>query len=161
MRSIFSRLQTRFGPRISSSQRRSHVQTKIAGLQGRFAQMDAPFASRAVEADATRPRVIVIGAGFAGLMAAYSLRGHCEVTVFEARDRVGGRVWSKATSSGIIEAGGELIGYDHPLWLQLAATFDLGFSVLSTETAYDALHLELPLYLDGSRLSEPARARWN
>ena len=40
-------------------------------------------------------RVIVVGAGFAGLAAADELhRAGVEVTVLEARDRVGGRVWS-------------------------------------------------------------------
>lgn len=39
------------------------------------------------------PRVLVIGAGVAGLSAARRLRAHgVDVTVFEARDRVGGRV---------------------------------------------------------------------
>lgn len=40
-------------------------------------------------------RAVVIGAGFAGLAAADALRaGGAEVSVFEARDRVGGRIWS-------------------------------------------------------------------
>ena len=41
-------------------------------------------------------RTVVIGAGFAGLAAASALaeRGH-DVLVLEARDRVGGRVWSE------------------------------------------------------------------
>jgi len=39
--------------------------------------------------------VVVIGAGFAGLRAAHLLtRAGVEVTVLEARDRVGGRVWT-------------------------------------------------------------------
>jgi cation diffusion facilitator CzcD-associated flavoprotein CzcO len=43
----------------------------------------------------SRGPVAVIGAGLAGLTAAYRLqqRGF-DVTVFEARDRVGGRVWT-------------------------------------------------------------------
>jgi len=46
-------------------------------------------------------RVVVAGAGFAGLMAAYRVAqaGH-EVVVLEARDRVGGRVWSQELVPG-------------------------------------------------------------
>jgi monoamine oxidase len=46
-------------------------------------------------------RVVVAGAGFAGLMAAYRVAqaGH-EVVVLEARDRVGGRVWSEELVPG-------------------------------------------------------------
>ncbi|HVJ21230.1 MAG TPA: FAD-dependent oxidoreductase [Polyangiaceae bacterium] len=41
-------------------------------------------------------RVIVIGAGVAGLAAASSLRDHgVDVVVLEARDRIGGRVWTE------------------------------------------------------------------
>lgn len=64
-------------------------------------------------------RVVVVGAGFAGLMAATELvaRGH-EVVVLEARDRVGGRVWSQRLVDGdprtVIERGAEFVlaGYD-------------------------------------------------
>ncbi len=64
-------------------------------------------------------RVVVVGAGFAGLMAAWRLQesGH-EVVVLEARDRVGGRVWSYEIEAGNpqtrIERGAEFIlsGYD-------------------------------------------------
>lgn len=37
-----------------------------------------------------RPRVAVIGAGISGLGAAYYLNPHCDVTVFEAAERIGG-----------------------------------------------------------------------
>ena len=61
-------------------------------------------------------RAGVIGAGFAGLAAADALRaGGAELTVLEARDRVGGRVWSVPFSEGaVIERGAEFIlpGYD-------------------------------------------------
>ncbi|MCZ3385844.1 MAG: FAD-dependent oxidoreductase [Actinomycetia bacterium] len=64
-------------------------------------------------------RVVVVGAGFAGLMAAWRVRqaGH-EVVVLEARERVGGRVWSEELVAGdprtLIERGAEFVldGYD-------------------------------------------------
>jgi monoamine oxidase len=72
-------------------------------------------------------RVVIIGAGFAGLAAADALRaGGAEVTVFEARDRVGGRVWSMPFGDGaVIERGAEFIlpGYD--TMGQLAARFGI------------------------------------
>lgn len=65
-------------------------------------------------------RVAVVGAGFAGLAAAIDLvdRG-VDVQVLEARDRVGGRVWSQPLdgpggSGPLIERGAEFVlaGYD-------------------------------------------------
>jgi 4-methylaminobutanoate oxidase (methylamine-forming) len=56
-------------------------------------------------------RVVVVGAGLAGLAAARTLtdRG-CDVTVLEARQRVGGRVWSVTLENGeIAELGAEWI----------------------------------------------------
>ena len=58
-------------------------------------------------------KVLVAGAGLAGLHAAWrlALSGH-DVTVFEAKDRVGGRTWSAELGNGaVVEAGGEFI---HP-----------------------------------------------
>jgi monoamine oxidase len=55
-------------------------------------------------------RTIVIGAGLAGLAAAKELRdGGAEVEVFEARDRVGGRIWSIPFAGAVAEAGAEFI----------------------------------------------------
>ena len=65
-------------------------------------------------------RVAVIGAGFAGLAAAVDLLdAGVDVVVLEARDRVGGRVWSepldgRGGSGPVIERGAEFVlaGYD-------------------------------------------------
>ena len=55
-------------------------------------------------------RAIVVGAGFAGLAAADALhRAGVEVEVFEARDRVGGRVWSVPLCGAVVERGAEFI----------------------------------------------------
>jgi monoamine oxidase len=55
-------------------------------------------------------RVIVVGAGFAGLAAASELvRSGAEVEILEARDRVGGRVWSVPFAGAVVERGAEFI----------------------------------------------------
>lgn len=64
--------------------------------------------------------IAVIGAGLAGLSAAFRLsEAGCEVTVLEARDRVGGRVWSdhlwdsRGEQSYVIERGAEFTLHDY------------------------------------------------
>lgn len=55
---------------------------------------------------------IVIGAGFSGLQAAYSAKqAGLSVAVVEARDRVGGKIWSAplASGRGFAELGGAWI----------------------------------------------------
>ena len=37
-------------------------------------------------------KVVIVGAGISGLSCAVSLSDHCDVTILEARDRVGGRI---------------------------------------------------------------------
>jgi monoamine oxidase len=61
-------------------------------------------------------RCVVIGAGFAGLAAAYKLKSAgWNVTVLEARDRIGGRVFSHrfAGTDLICELGAEWVGESH------------------------------------------------
>jgi len=69
----------------------------------------------------------VIGAGFAGLAAADALRaGGAEVTVVEARDRVGGRVWSVPFGEGAtVERGAEFILPGYETMNALAARFGI------------------------------------
>jgi len=71
--------------------------------------------------------VVVVGAGLAGLAAARDLvdRG-VEVTVVEARERVGGRVWSATLANrAVVELGAEWISEDDEAVLELARRFDL------------------------------------
>jgi monoamine oxidase len=81
-------------------------------------------------------RVCVIGAGFSGLAAAESLlrAGH-EVVALEARDRVGGRVWSQTLPNGaVFERGAEFVEHYHS---EVAATVDrLGLRLAPMGMAY-------------------------
>src|SRR5213596_2163933 len=60
---------------------------------------------------------VVIGAGLSGLAAAYALKqAHWNVTVLEARERLGGRVLSfsfKENPELVCELGGEWVGESH------------------------------------------------
>src|SRR5215469_14004481 len=90
-----------------------------------------------VEAD-----VCVVGAGLAGLTAARRLsQAGQSVVVLEARDRVGGRVWTQTSSGGVpVDMGGCFIGPNHDQLHALAKetgvttfkTFVKGDNVLAT-----------------------------
>ena len=86
--------------------------------------------------------VCVIGAGYAGLTAARRLiQGGREVVVLEARDRVGGRVWTTSSEGGVpMDLGGTFVGpmqdRIHALAKEMGAelhrTYVAGDSVLAT-----------------------------
>lgn len=72
--------------------------------------------------------VTIIGAGMAGVAAAYELhKAGWQVTVLEARGRVGGRVYSvREFSNGLAaEGGGEFIDAHHSRMIALAKEFNL------------------------------------
>ncbi len=97
----------------------------------------------------------VIGAGLAGLSAAYELRKRgYSVTILEASDRPGGRTWTKhhVVKHHPMDGGAELIGSNHPLWLSYADVFRLGFS--------DVLEYKRsPIVLGKTRLTSHAGKR--
>jgi len=78
------------------------------------------MAPERIEAD-----VCVVGAGYAGLSAALVLhRAGKSVVVLEARDRVGGRVWTEHLSDGTpVDRGGAWLGPRHDAAFELARDF--------------------------------------
>ena len=81
--------------------------------------------------------ILIVGAGLAGLTAAYRLhQGGRAVMVHEASDRIGGRVRtvSDFSSGRTIEAGGEFVNSDHHALRNLAD--ELGLAEQDTFAAY-------------------------
>lgn len=72
-------------------------------------------------------QTIVVGAGLAGLSAAYELlRAGCDVRVFEARERLGGRVHTVQLAAGQYgDLGAEFVDDNHTAAIAYAAEFDL------------------------------------
>jgi monoamine oxidase len=90
--------------------------------------------------DTNNRTVTIIGAGLAGLSAAYALqRAGWQVTVLEARDRVGGRVHSlRSFSDGLVaEGGGEFIEANHTRMLAFAREFNLSLGAVGSWQGQD------------------------
>ena len=69
-------------------------------------------------------RVAILGAGIAGLVSAYELkRAGWDVTVLEARDRIGGRVWTIRGGDRIVQTGrpDQLCRFDEGNYLNAGA----------------------------------------
>src|ERR671913_257764 len=144
MSNIYRNLNYRYGKPTGLTRREM--------LQRSFAAGAALLISERVRGPllAGARRVVVIGAGFSGLAAAYELqRAGYEVTVVEARNRVGGRVlsFSDLVPGKNVEGGGELIGSNHPTWMGYGKQFKLSFLDVGEEDA------EFPIVLNGKRLS--------
>jgi monoamine oxidase len=145
MSNIYRQLNARYG-KPSGLTRREMLQRSFAAgaallISERFS---APLSAGA-------GRVVVVGAGFSGLAAAYELsKAGYEVTVVEARNRVGGRVisFSDLVPGKNVEGGAELIGSNHPAWIAYAKQFNLQFLDVSEED------LEAPIVLNGKKLTE-------
>lgn len=148
--SLFARLHRSFGTKLSGIEKYEKIQAGLSEIQEQLPSLDNEPKERLKNV-----KVIVVGAGFAGLAAAYELATQgIQVTVLEARDRFGGRVHSQENivPGRIIEAGAELIGANHHQWIHYAKKFGLGLSVITSEDNFLAAGLNQPLYINGSNI---------
>ena len=132
--------------RVDRERRRVLQGASAALLLGGCAQMPRPIGP-------VDDEVVVVGAGIAGLTAAWRLRqaGVC-VRLFEAQGRVGGRMLSLRNhfaGGQVIELGGELIDTGHVRIRALAAELGLVLDdLLEGERAGDTW------YFDGRAIGE-------
>lgn len=166
--SLYRGLQAAHGSCRNGLSRREVLAAALAGASG-LLSLDFPRAAPGK----TLPRVVVVGAGFAGLACAdeLAMAGY-EVTVVEARQRVGGRVETlrDLVKEKTVEAGGELVGPNQPRWMAFAKRFDLEFLELPWDPSDtivlgdrifppdDAKELWEEMRSTLSRLNEPAEA---
>ncbi len=101
---------------------------------------------------ATSSKVLVVGAGIAGLIAAYRLhQAGVPVDIIEARTRIGGRMRSLPNAAGTsttVELGGEFIDSGHTALLSLVS--ELGLTTADLRAADGGLVKET-WYFHGTR----------
>lgn len=142
-RSFYAMLSERVHGAPSVSTRRSFLAASAAAGLGAMLSC----ASRRPGAPAApKKRIVIVGAGFAGLMAAHELKSvGYSVVLVDARRRVGGRVvtYTDLVPGFGVDGGGELIGANHPNWAACAKHFKLTLDPLPADE-------DAPLYLNGA-----------
>ena len=102
------------------------------------------------------PRIVIVGAGMAGLTAAYYLQQYgLTADLYESSTRTGGRIYS---AQGLFapelttELGGEFINSDHRDMLAFAAQF--GLTLIDTDAPSEA-NLRTRYFFNGRAYTEP------
>ncbi|MGD9689313.1 MAG: flavin monoamine oxidase family protein [Phycisphaerales bacterium] len=158
-RSLVSILRSRYGPRISLEERRAFLKATLAASAGLLISGPAYAAARAAQAGKGR-RIVIVGAGFAGLAAAHELHAlGYDVSLFDARERLGGRVLSfnaafknEFVPGRTIEGGAELIGSNHPAWVNyVEQKFGLDWLDVTEDEGEETVY---PVIIDGKALSD-------
>lgn len=84
--------------------------------------------------------VVIIGAGAAGLTAAHELKkAGLSVAVLEARDRVGGRLWTEVIDGAMLEIGGQWVSPDQQALIDTVA--ELGLETFSRYREGDSVYV--------------------
>lgn len=148
--SFYARLRRRFHGPVSREDRRRFLKATLATTAGLLLSDQFAGESRAQAQGAKR--VVVVGAGYAGLACAYELiAAGYKVTVVEARNRLGGRIltFKDMVDGKWCEGGGELIGSNHPMWVKYADKFELKFIDVTDDES-----LSYPVHLMGKLRSD-------
>ncbi len=102
-----------------------------------------------------QPKIVIIGAGIAGLNCAYQLKkSGLSATIYEAATRTGGRIFTAKNilAPGLTtELGGEYIDSSHEDMLQLSQ--ELGLNLID-KFSLESNHIKDRFYIDGRFYSE-------
>jgi monoamine oxidase len=108
----------------NKSNRREFLKVLGTGFAGLAIGAQSVFAQKN-----RKKSCVIIGGGFAGLAAAYKLKNaNWNVTVLEARDRIGGRVFSYSFAQNpnlVCELGAEWVGESHERLKALCRDFSI------------------------------------
>ena len=138
-----------------------------AGTAGLFALGPAGLVSSRVAAAAgTTARVVIIGAGAAGIRAAHLLdKFGIASSVYEASGRIGGRTYTDTTSwpGVVVEHGGEFISTEHSTVRNLIRNLGLHLEVVdggATPTGNELYLVDGSLYTEPQATDEWAAGVW-
>lgn len=88
-------------------------------------------------------RVVILGAGLSGLTAAYrlaerarSLHQPIELVLLEARDRIGGAIWTDRVQGFTLEGGADSFITNKPQAVELCRSLGLGDQLIGTDNRY-------------------------
>ena len=83
-------------------------------------------------------KVIIVGGGIAGLYAALKLhdQGFTDISIYEAKDRLGGNVYTYYDKDIQLEAGASRFNKYHKTILKLLKRFNLTIYPIPTEKIY-------------------------
>lgn len=156
----FDRAEVNDWMREPSWSRRQFLQRSVvaAGALGVSLGTPPSTAQRTVQSPAD-PRILIVGAGVAGLTVAYRLQQWgASVDVVDAASRIGGRLRTLSNWPGCpnpVELGGEFIDTRHAAVWRLAQ--DLGLELADLRAADRGLEPEI-FYFQGQRISHDAIA---
>ncbi|WP_178130610.1 NAD(P)/FAD-dependent oxidoreductase [Reyranella sp. CPCC 100927] len=112
-----------------------------------------PLAACADPSRSSDPPVVIVGAGAAGLSAAYALgRAGTPAVIYEASGRIGGRIWTLNgfnADGQFVEMGAELVDTGHTALRRLCRALDVGlqeFAVPAGDVASELFHIRGQIY---------------
>lgn len=92
------------------------------------------------ERAATRPRVVIIGAGLTGLTGAYRLSTRpgwsVDLTLVESRDRIGGAIWTERREGFVLEGGADSFITNKPWGVELCRDLGLEGELIGTDARH-------------------------